>query len=192
MANGYCRTDNESRTWIAGTFNQGITNDDQVKTITLPFTFNFSGANYSSVKISSNGNLHFGTASSAYNNTCLPNSANPNALIAAFWDDLNPSAGGAVFTATSGTAPNRVFVVEWRDVRAYNAGANGATFAVQLVETTNHIWILYQDTLFGSSAVDNGASATVGIENAAGTVANQYSCNSTVVTSGKVLHFWQP
>jgi hypothetical protein len=192
LANGYCRTDNESRTWIAGTTNQAITGDDQVKTISLPFTFNFGGTNYTSIKISSNGNLHFGTASSAYSNTCLPNSANPNALIAPFWDDLNPSAGGAIYTATAGVSPNRIFVVEWRDVRAYNAGTNGVTFSVQLVESSNHIWLLYQDTIFGASTVDNGRSATVGLENAAGNAANQYSCNSAVVTSGKVLHFWQP
>lgn len=71
--------------------NQSITRDDTTKTVTLPFTFRFAGTNYTSVKISSNGNAHFSTASTAYNNVAIPNTARPNAMIAAFWDDLNPS-----------------------------------------------------------------------------------------------------
>lgn len=190
LSGGYCRTDNETRTWIAGVTNQSITRDDTTKTVTLPFTFRFAGTNYTSVKISSNGNAHFSTASTAYNNVAIPNTARPNAMIAAFWDDLNPASGGAIYTATSGTAPNRVFVIEWRDVRRYNVGTSGVTFQIQLVEGSNHVWILYQDSLFGSTSYDNGLSATSGVENSAGSAGNQYSYNTAVLTSGKVLHFW--
>jgi hypothetical protein len=156
----------------------------------LPFNFTFAGTSYSSVKISSNGNIHFGTASSAYSNVAIPNTANPNALIAALWDDLNPSVGGAIYTTTSGTAPNRTFVIEWRGVPRYGAGTNGATFEIQLDETTNQIWIVYQDTDFGSTSYNAGASATSGVENAAGSAGNQYSFNQAVLTANKVLHFW--
>lgn len=111
-------------------------------------------------------------------------------MIAAFWDDLAPNTGGAIYTATSGSSPNRVFVIEWRDVRRYGAGTSGATFQIQLVEGSNEIWIVYQDTIFGSSSYDNGLSATSGVENANGSAGNQYSYNSALLTSGKVLHFW--
>ncbi|CAG0937081.1 Xanthomonalisin [Thermoflexales bacterium] len=187
---GYCRTDNEARTWIAGTTNQSITGDDTTKSVTLPFNFTFAGTAYSSVKISSNGNIHFGTASNAYNNVAIPNTGNPNALIAALWDDLTPNTGGAIYTAVSGTAPNRTFVVEWRGVPRYNAGTNGATFEIQLTETTNQIWIVYQDTDFGNASYNAGASATSGVENAAGSAGNSYSYNQAVLTANKVLHFW--
>jgi len=187
----YCRTDTDSRAWIAGTTNQSITADDTTKTVTLPFTFRFMGTNYTSVKISSNGNAHFGTASSAYSNVTIPNSANPNALLAAFWDDLAPNLGGAIYTGVSGTAPNRTFVIEWRNVNHYGvSGTNGATFEIQLDETTNHIWYVYQDTAFGNASYDSGLSATSGVENAAGTAGNLYSFNTAVLTAGKVLHFW--
>lgn len=187
----YCRSDTDARTWIAGTTNQSITRDDTTKSVTLPFTFRFMGTNYTSVKISSNGNIHFGTASTAYSNVAIPTSANPNALIAAFWDDLSPNLGGAIYTGTSGTSPNRTFVIEWRNVNHYGvSGTNGATFQIQLQETTNHIYILYQDTTFGNASYDNGLSATSGVENAAGTAGNQYSFNAAVLTAGKVLHFW--
>ncbi len=192
LAAGYCRTDTESRAWIAGTTNQNITADDTTKTVTLPFTFKFAGTNYTTVKISSNGNAHFSTASSAYNNVAIPATARPNALIAALWDDLNPSStgGGAIYTATSGVAPNRTFVIEWRDVRRYGSGTSGATFQIQLQETSNHVWILYQDTIFGAAAYDSGLSATSGIENTTGSAGNAYSFNTAVLTNGKVLHFW--
>ncbi len=189
-AGGYCRTDNETRTWIAGTTNQSITGDDTTKSVTLPFSFTFAGTSYSSVKISSNGNIHFGTASNAYNNVPIPRTTNPNALIAALWDDLNPSVGGAIYTAVSGTAPNRTFVIEWRNVPRYGAGTNGATFEIQLDETTNQVWLLYQDTDFGNTSYNAGASATSGVENAAGSAGNQYSYNQAVLTANKVLHFW--
>ena len=187
----YCRTDTDTRTWITGTTNQNITKDDTTKTVTLPFTFRFMGTNYTSLKVSSNGNVHFGTASTAYSNVAIPSSANPNALIAAFWDDLSPNLGGAIYTATSGASPNRTFVIEWRNVNHYGvSGTNGATFQIQLQETTNHVYILYQDTAFGNASYDNGVSATSGVENATGTAGNQYSFNSAVLTAGKVLHFW--
>jgi hypothetical protein len=187
---GYCRTDTETRTWIAGTTNQSITGDDTTKSVTLPFSFTFAGTAYSSVKISSNGNIHFGTASNAYSNVAIPNTGNPNALIAALWDDLSPNNGGAIYTAVSGTGPNRTFVVEWRGVPRYNAGTNGATFEIQLTETTNQIWIVYQDTDFGNASYNAGASATSGVENAAGSAGNSYSYNQAVLTTNKVLHFW--
>ncbi|HNT24160.1 MAG TPA: hypothetical protein PKM21_07340, partial [Anaerolineales bacterium] len=192
LSGGYCRTDTETRTWIAGTTNASITSDDGTKTVTLPFNFTFMGTSYSSVKISSNGNAHFGTASTAYSNVTIPRTTAPNAMIAAFWDDLSPNLGGAVYYGTSGSAPNRVFVIEWRDVRRYSYGTTGATFEIQLVEGTNEIFILYQDTTFGSSTVDAGKSATAGIENAAGSAGNLYSYNSAVLTANKVLHFWLP
>ncbi|MFZ6029041.1 MAG: proprotein convertase P-domain-containing protein [Chloroflexota bacterium] len=187
---GYCRTDSETRAWIAGTTNQSITGDDTTKNVSLPFSFTFAGTAYTSVNISSNGNIHFGTASNAYSNVAIPNTGNPNALIAAYWDDLSPNLGGAIYTAVSGTAPNRVFVVEWRDVRRYSGSTNGVTFEIQLVEGSNQVWILIQDGVFGSTTYDNGASATCGIEDAAGNAGNPYSYNTAVLTANKVIHFW--
>jgi hypothetical protein len=181
----------ETRAWIAGTTNQSIASDDTTKSVTLPFSFTFAGTAYTSIKISSNGNAHFGTASNAYSNVAIPATANPNALLAAFWDDLAPNLGGAIYTGVSGTSPNRKFVIEWRNVNHYGvSGTNGATFEIQLDESTNHIWFLYQDTDFGSASYNTGLSATSGVENAAGSAGNQYSYNTAVLTNNKVLHFW--
>ncbi|HTX93170.1 MAG TPA: hypothetical protein VMC09_18290 [Anaerolineales bacterium] len=193
LSAGYCRTDTDARAWIAGTTQTSITGDDQVITVSLPFSVTFFGTAYTSIKISSNGNAHFGTASSAYSNVAIPNTGNPNALIAPFWDDLYPPSGGRIYTGVSGTAPNRIYVIEWRNVAHYPGGTNGATFEIQIDESgtaRNNIWFLYQDTSFGNASYDNGVSATVGIENAAGTAGNQYSFNTAVITAGKVIHFF--
>ena len=190
-AGGYCRSNTDARAWIAGTTNQSITGDDATQSVTLPFNFTFAGTAYTSINVSSNGNAHFGTASNAYSNVAIPNTANPNALLAVFWDDLAPNLGGAIYTGTSGTSPNRTFVIEWRNVDHYGvSGTNGATFEIQLDESTNHIWLVYQDTDFGNASYNTGVSATSGVENAAGTVGNQYGYNQAVLTNGLVLHFW--
>lgn len=193
LSAGYCRTDTDTRAWIAGVTNAGITGDDQTVTISLPFSVTYFGTSFTSIKISSNGNAHFGTASNAYSNVAIPNTGNPNGMIAPFWDDMYPPSGGRVFTTTSGSAPNRTFIIEWRNVAHYPGGSDGATFEIQIDESStakNHIWFLYQDTSFGNASYNNGISATVGIENAAGSAGNQYSFNSAVITNGKVIHFW--
>jgi hypothetical protein len=158
--------------------------------VSMPFSFIFFGKSYTSINISSNGNAHFGTASTAYNNLAIPNTKLPNAMIAPFWDDLDPSAGGDIYTRVSGTAPNRIFVIEWRNV-PHNRGRHiGASFEIQLVEGTNHIWFIYQNTIFGSTSFNNGGSATSGVENTNGSAGNQYSFNSPALTNNKILHFW--
>ncbi|MER3545832.1 MAG: hypothetical protein C4311_14885, partial [Chloroflexota bacterium] len=88
----YRCNDTTFRTWIAATTNTGITAADQVVTIPIGFTFYFYGAPFTSVNVSSNGNLQFTTSNPAYNNTCLPDGA-MGLLIAPFWDDLNPAQG---------------------------------------------------------------------------------------------------
>jgi hypothetical protein len=186
---GYRCDDQVTRTWITATVNAGITQDDQAVGVVLPFAFTFYGASYTSVNISSNGNIHFGTLSTAYSNVCIPNTGVPNAMIAALWDDLYPPAGGAIYYGTTGTAPNRVFTVEWRNIQHFSGTPSGATFEIQLLEGANEWYILYPDTIFGT-ADDNGASATTGSENATGTVGLQYSCNQAVVPSGLVVRYY--
>ena len=193
LSAGYCRSDTDTRAWIAGTTSSGVTGDDQTGSVSLPFAVTFFGTSYSTINISSNGNAHFGTASTAYSNAAIPNTSVPNALIAPFWDDLYPPSGGTIWTGVTGTAPNRTFVIEWRNVAHYSGGSNGATFEIQIDESStgaNHIWFVYQDVDLGSSSYNNGASATVGIENASGTAGNQYSFNTASLTNSTVLHFW--
>jgi hypothetical protein len=164
--------------------------DDGLTAVTLPFPVSFYGLSYSSVSASSNGNLQFATPSgtfpAAYANGCLPDPQITGPAIFAFWDDLmtiDAADGNGIFTSTTGSAPNRVFNIEWR-ARHYN-NPNGApqfNFEVRLFENNSHFEVVFGDTL------DSGQSATVGIQDGAGNIA-QFQCNTGGANSGTMLSF---
>jgi hypothetical protein len=115
-AYGYrCDDSQAGNTYLLGNINTGITGDDQVATgIPIGFNFTFYGNTYSTVNVSSNGNLQFTTANTAYSNTALPN-ATMGPMLAPFWDDLYPGGctlgGCGIYYRIQGSAPNRIFVV---------------------------------------------------------------------------------
>jgi subtilisin family serine protease len=148
--------------------------DDASATVALPFGFEFYKQAFTSVKVSSNGYVVFGSsAATEYWNAAIPSTSAPNGFAAPLWDDLNPGAGGGVWHRTVGTSPNRKFVVAWVDVPHYGT-SGGATFEVVLEEGTNAIVYQYRDTHFNDSITNHGASATVGLENLNGTAGKQF------------------
>ena len=177
-------------TWISGTTQ--LTFDDPhdgYSTVTLPFPFTFYGNTYSTMNVSTNGYITFEgfTFARMWANTAIPTPGPtsrsssyryPNNAIYPYWDDLSiaPRAYGGVYTAVSGSAPNRVFVVEWRDVAGAGDGRlrEGITFSVQLEESTNNITFIYHDV---DAAYGYGYSATEGIENQPGTDGIQLGFN---------------
>ena len=161
--------------------------DDSYVTIGLPFAVSFYGASYTTAYVSSNGFLTLGSSSGATANVnvAIPNTATPNGLIAPFWEDLNPSAGGAVYGGWSGSAPNRYLTFEWFNVPRYPSTGAG-TVEVTLFES-GEIRFRYQDTSFGDPRWDSGASATAGVETTSGVIGKQYSFNQPVLTSNKAV-----
>ncbi len=162
----------------------GVYGDDVYQTVSVGFEFSFYGNKYTQVRVSSNGYLSFTDNASAYSNSNIPNSSSPNNLVSPFWDDLYVDGSGHVYYQTIGTAPNRIFIVQWSNVRFYSSGTLN-TFQVQLYEGTNSI--IFQYNSLGAST--SGGSATVGIENSAGTIGLQYSLNSAVLTPGLAIEF---
>ena len=129
------------------------------------------------VTISANGYLTPGDTPAGYFfNSELPALTNPNGLIAPFWDDLNPEAGGAIWYRTVGEAPRRQFVVAWLGLPHYDKTGD-SSFEVILDEASQSITFQYADTTFGDKEFDDGASASVGVEHPAGTVGRQFSVN---------------
>ncbi|MCX7995696.1 MAG: hypothetical protein N3A65_08020, partial [candidate division WOR-3 bacterium] len=177
--------------------------DDETRQVNLPFTFKFYGVNYNQISICSNGWLAFGsTISTAYSNTGVPNTALPNAVVFALWDDLHPGYAGApgdVYYYNDAT--RRRFVVEWFRVARYGYQTRMETFEVLLYDPVYYptptgdgeIIIQYYDAL-------DETDHTVGIENAAGTVGIQYYFDGTYhqlgvpITPGFALKFttWPP
>ena len=69
--------------------------DDQEIAVPIGFNFDFYGQAYDTVNVSSNGFVAFSAPFGAFTNVSLPQ-AELGALIAPFWDDLNPAVGGTV------------------------------------------------------------------------------------------------
>ena len=100
---------------ISGTgVDSGIVGDDEYGSASLGFDFTFYGNTYSSIYISTNGYLDFGTAHTDWSNDDIPDTFEPNNFIAPFWDDLY-DGGGTIYYQTIGSAPNRQFVVEYHE-----------------------------------------------------------------------------
>jgi hypothetical protein len=158
--------------------------DDGTATATIPWTVIFYSAMTSTVWFSSNGLVGFGTASSTFSNSCLPTASLPGPIVAAFWDDLLTRTG--VCTATVGTAPNRQFVITTSDASPLGSTTSHLNFSVAFYESTNVVEIVY-GTMTGTGA--DGASATIGVQNATGTVATQHRCNAASTLANTALRY---
>jgi hypothetical protein len=169
----------------------GAAGDDATASVSIPFAFSFFGTNYGSAWVSTNGVMGFGTASTTFTNATGVTTDAPNAYIAAFWDDLHTDSGN-ISTTTLGVTPNRRFVVSWNDVRTLGDASARINARVTLYETTNHIVVSWGRKQPG---VDldrtEGNSATVGIENAAGTAGLLASINVAQLSEGGAVA-WIP
>ena len=170
-----------SYSWIDATTGgtSYVIGDDASATVGLPFNFSFYGTSYNSVQVASNGYLRLGAgAATAFANVTIPNAADPNAIIAPWWDDLSPNLGGTIWTTTTGTAPNRKFVASWVGVPHFGGGTTNVTFEAILDEATGDITLQYLDATTTSTASNKGVGATVGLENSTGTAGTLISYNT--------------
>ncbi len=183
---GYQTTTMTGQAIVPGTVNVGNSGDDVTTNITIPFTFSFYGTGFTSANVSSNGNLQFTSNNAAFTNVCPLPTATMNNLIAPHWDDLRTDGtGGGIFTSISGSAPNRIFNIEWRAI--YFGTTTSINFEMRLFETTGQIDFIY-GTLNGT-----GSSATVGIQKGTGAGGasdfTQFSCNAATLSAGLKVSF---
>lgn len=184
---------------ITGTVSTAIGDDGTQTAIPIGFSFNYCGANYTTFNASTNGHIYFGT-STGYTNDIASTTIKP--IIAALWDDLYDDAASDVQYLLSGTAPNRIMTIQWRNIR-WNASTGALeNFQIQLYETTNVIKLVY-----GAMAAPTGTSASIGINDNTGgsghyisvtpaavptistTVANNTIAASTFLTNGLTYIF---
>lgn len=164
---------------IAGTGTLLQLGDDELSNpIPLGFTFPFYGQNLTEVQISSNGFLTF--ADMAFSGCCSgeshPDPSHPNNLIAGYWTDLDPFAGGAVHYQTVGQAPNRTFIVQFTAVPQYHFPApTPTTFQFQLMEngTVEVHYLEAVNNLITASAGVESSSGFFGVRYASGPLENQ-------------------
>jgi photosystem II stability/assembly factor-like uncharacterized protein len=180
----YVASSSSGASIVPGSTDIGNHGDDVVTTITLPFSWNFYGRPFTNATLSSNGNLQFFSGDNNYNNSCLPY-AGFNYAICPLWDDLRTdTSGSGIFTSLSGSAPNRIFNLEWR-ATFFSSGAT-ANFEVRLYEGQPRFDIVY------GALNDTGSSATVGVQSDIGNAFTNYECNAGGLSAGLQLSFQAP
>src|SRR5262249_31310730 len=99
---------------VAGTTDVGNHGDDTGTNVVLPFSYSLYNQAFTSINLSSNGNAQFTPTDTTFTNSCLPWTSH-DYTIYPYWDDLYlVNSGFGIFTSVSGTAPNRIFNIEWR------------------------------------------------------------------------------
>jgi hypothetical protein len=159
--------------------------DESWAEVGIGFNFTFYNSAWSTVRVTDNGCLAFKGQFPAWNNLPITNPSTPFGIIAPFWDDIDPSAGGVIRYQSSGVAPNRKFVVEWNAVHGY---MNDGIYTFQsILDESGRITFQYGPM---TGTASDGSSATIGIENDDGSSGIQYSFNQVgAVTNGLALTF---
>src|SRR5215475_5910886 len=118
-------TPNYTFTSGTGTLVPGVTDsgnhcDDCTTVISLPFSVTLYDQSFTSATVGSNGIFAFGTNNNAFAGSCLPVPTVTYETMPFYRDQRTDSVGGCtgcgIFTTTSGTAPNRIFRVEYRTI----------------------------------------------------------------------------
>ena len=149
--------------------------------VALPFPYMACGMPHTSINVSANGNAQFTTSDVDYlSNTCLPWSGH-DCTIFPYWDDLRtddnsgctgyPGDTCGIYTSVSGTAPNRIFNIEWRAVYMDQPDQK-ANFELRLYEGQNKFDVIYGTLEEGNSG------ATAGVQSC-DTCFAQYFCNGS-------------
>jgi hypothetical protein len=172
--------------FVPGTTKLALTGDHAVKEVALPFPVRFYGASYTKAYVSTNGFLNFVSAQTNAGNGKIPDGGEPHAAIYPLWDDLEVDASAGVYTGVTGTAPNRQFIIEWRNIKFWGWNDKRVTFETLLHENGT-ITFQYKD--IGADLLEQGNEATVGIENADSTIGFHYSTNEPVVRNNLALRF---
>jgi RHS repeat-associated protein len=181
-------TSTTSKAYVNGTATLPITGDDAVGQITLPFPITFYGQTYSTAWVDTNGMLSFVNPNGSHPDDIvpLPNSADPNAAVYVFAQDMVVDGSAAIRTATLGVAPNRQFLVEWNNPYQYGFASRRQNAEVLFNETAGAVTFNYSGI---DNAYEQGSGALVGIENADGTIATQHSFHTPSLNNDTAVVF---
>ena len=158
-----------------------LTGDDVATTIDLPFPFTFYGETYNRTHLCTNGFVEFvgpATTNCSTANAAIPTTGRPNGAVYGYWDDLFVDAQASIRADVRGSAPNRRFVIEFRNVHYFNDTSRRLDFNIVLHENGE---ILTQYHNIADDGRERGNSATLGIESDTGTDALRFSFNEPLL-----------
>jgi hypothetical protein len=180
-----CSTGNYNFTLAAGGFITGTTRidgvgcDDCTTNIpALPFSVNIYGTGYTAATVGSNGILAFGTANNAFQATCMPIATATNQLDPFYRDQRTDCATGCgIYTITTGTAPNRIFTIEYRTIYFGETSATPTLdYGVNLYENGSPPFEFTYQLI--NPTTQTARVTSIGVQQN-GTVFRQYACDST-------------
>lgn len=153
--------------------------NSNVYAVSLPFNFTFNATSYSSLNVTTNGFITFGTtAPTATNTSPISGTATYDGAVSVWGRDLNSvfdlnSVTGNISWETVGTAPNREVVIQWKNFRpAYSVSTTAAyafSFQIRLQETSNVIKMVYDSGAFLAGTTGASTTAQIGLRGAANT-----------------------
>ncbi|MVN76882.1 T9SS type A sorting domain-containing protein [Hymenobacter sp. HMF4947] len=195
---------------VAGTFTDlaatgtviTTTSTDDANSAAQPIGFNFSynGATFSQFVLNTNGLIRLGAdAPSAanlfaqYENgqatgvdpVSSTAAADVNLLMPFNFDlESGTGTGGAEYrVTTTGTAPNQVCTIQWKNVRDKTGGSSAQydnfTFQVKLYQTTNYIEFVYGTATPATTGTDIARYPTVGIKGSGSASGQDVLANKT-------------
>ena len=145
-------------TSITGTAITDILSDDALSSaVPIGFSFPFGETLFTEVKVSSNGWVGLGTAATGSNLSNDLSSTTAFPYIAPLWDDTSLSSGSCEYL-TSGTAPNRIFTVQYTNLSWNYSGDNQFNFQVKFHENGK-----IQFNYGSSTGTPNSPSASIGL-----------------------------
>ncbi len=140
----------------SGTAITGLGDDTFSGPLPIGFSFNYYGAIYTQFYIGSNGVISFGAGNSGPYGTPFPSSRYNNTISFAS-GDLNCGVGSPTLNYfVSGSSPNRILVVNFKNVQHYGTPSNLTSVQIQLFETTNKIELHI-------SNISSGFTRTIGV-----------------------------
>lgn len=137
--------------------------DDSEAGLPLPFPWLFQGTLVNNITIGNNGGIIVGSMTANVGYSMSDQGFFP--FVQDLDNDINGVDQVGVLWQVLGTAPNRQFVVLWKDRTHYSGftNVNPCTFEFIYDEATNEAYYVYPDVDFANPAYDFGADAEIGV-----------------------------
>ncbi len=169
--------------FVSGATDIGNHCDNCGTAITLPFPVSLYGQTFTTATAGSNGHLTFGMPYDDSGITCSPfGNTTATYVMAPYWADQCTSncgkttcTGCGIFTTTTGTAPDRIFYVEFR-TQYFNQTTDLLDYEVALYENgTPPFRYIYNHVVPAITA--NDSQLVIGVKRD-DTVLTQYACDT--------------
>jgi len=138
-------------------------NDNQCfNAIPLGFSFMYNNALYSTISVATNGFIALGD-SVASSNVPISAATGTNNIVAGLSRDIKSRDNGELMYLLSGTAPDRIFTVQWKHYRRVptTTASDDLTFQIQFQENGNKVVFVYGT--FTAATAAAAAAIQVGI-----------------------------